>query len=65
MLQGDESVSVDFSTQLQRIIALGFNTIELPFSFKGLQAGAPSKIPTDCFVTPYDQILVPHFSPSF
>ena len=59
LLQGDESISVDFATQLQRIIALGFNTVELPFSFKGLQGGSPSKIPTNCVITPYEQILVP------
>lgn len=58
-LQGRASISVDIATQLQRIVALGFNTIELPFSFKAL-AGAASVAPTQCTLTRYQQLLVSH-----
>lgn len=54
--QGDESISLDFATQVQRIISLGFNTIELPFSFKALQGGNPDEVQTECSITPYEQL---------
>lgn len=48
LLQGANSISQDFATQVQRIIALGFNSVELPFSFKALLGGSPDPIPTAC-----------------
>lgn len=59
-LQGNTSITVDFSTQLQRIISLGFNTIELPFSFKSLLGGNPTTLPNNCTVTTYQQLKVSH-----
>ena len=56
--QGNESISLDFATQVQRIAALGFNTIELPFSFKTLLEAPPAALQTQCTVTPYSQVKV-------
>lgn len=57
-MQGNSSISVDVATQIQRILALGFNTIELPFSFNSLYAGVPSTIQETCNLTSYGAMKV-------
>ena len=58
--QGASSVSADFSTQVQRMKALGFNAVKLPFSFKTLLGtGAPPKVPLKCTTATAAQIQVP------
>ncbi|BDA48966.1 probable major extracellular endoglucanase at N-terminal half [Coccomyxa sp. Obi] len=48
-IQGSSSVSADFSTQVQRMKALGFNAVKLPFSFTTLLGGADTpKVPFNC-----------------
>ena len=38
----------DLATQVQRIIALGFNTIKIPFSFNDLYGLIPNNFTGDC-----------------
>lgn len=59
-LQGSSSVSADFSTQVQRMKALGFNTVKLPFSFNTLLGGADTpNVPFKCSTATAAQIQVP------
>lgn len=61
--QGASSVNADFSTQVQRMKALGFNAVKLPFSFKTLLGtGAPPKVPLKCTTATAAQIQVPFLS---
>ena len=46
--QGESSITVDFATNVQRIIALGFNAVKLPFTFAMLFAISSSKAPMTC-----------------
>eukprot|EP00891_Asterochloris_glomerata_P005014 jgi/Astpho2/5014/Aster-05948 len=45
---GSTSLSRNFATQVQRIIALGFNTVKVPFSFNDLYGLVPNNYTESC-----------------
>lgn len=47
-VQGDNTVFGDFATQVQKLVALGFNTVKLPFAFPILNNAAPGNVSTAC-----------------
>lgn len=58
-VQGSSSITADFSTQVQRLKALGFNAVKLPFSFKTLlSSAAASAVPTTCATATPAQLQV-------
>ena len=59
IVQGDSSVTADFSTQVVRIRALGFNAVKLPFSAGTLLGSAVSALSTACTTASDAQVQVP------
>ena len=57
-MQGDSSATADFSTQVTRLRALGFNAVKLPFSFAPLLGDALAPVSTACTTSTDDQIQV-------
>ena len=58
MAQGNSTVQSDFATAVQQIIALGFNTVKLPFSFPNLLTSAPDPVSQKCSESSDDAIKV-------
>ena len=48
----------DFATAVQKIIALGFNTVKLPFSFPILANSQPGNVSTACATSSAQDIQV-------
>ena len=48
----------DFATQVQRIIALGFNTVKIPFSFNDLYGLVPNNYTETCTQVTAQQLQV-------
>lgn len=57
-MQGTSSTTADFSTQVVRIRALGFNAVKLPFSFSQLLGAALAPVSTTCTTTTDAQLQV-------
>lgn len=47
-MQGGSAISADFATQAQRLRALGFNAVKLPFSFATLLNATGESAPAAC-----------------
>ena len=61
-MQGNSSVTADFSGQVVRLRALGFNAVKLPFSFGALLGSAVSTISTACATATDAQVQVSSMS---
>ena len=46
--QGGTTLSGDFAVGVQKLIALGFNTVKLPFSFNILTTAQPANVTSAC-----------------
>lgn len=58
VVQGSDSATADFSTQVTRIRALGFNAVKLPFSFSTLLGAALAPVSTACTTATPAQLQV-------
>ena len=48
LLQGGTTLSGDFAVGVQKLLALGFNTVKLPFSFSILTTAQPANVTSAC-----------------
>ena len=55
-VQGSSAISADFATQAQRLRALGFNAVKLPFSFATLLNATGAGATTVCAAATADQL---------
>ena len=55
-MQGSGAVSADFATQAQRLRALGFNAVKLPFSFATLLNATGASAPAACAAASAEQL---------
>jgi NhaP-type Na+/H+ or K+/H+ antiporter len=57
-MQGDGSATADFSMQVTRLRALGFNAVKLPFSFAALLGATLAPVSTACTTSTAGNIQV-------
>ena len=56
--QGATTADSDFASAVQQIIALGFNTVKLPFSFTELLSTAAAPVAQQCTATSAEALQV-------